>query len=151
MTSGGDDRERACVPFTELTPALRADLDAFVECLAEGGWSEVRPSYVFAKSMADGGGGGSAGVTPLALGRRFGTALHAEVGFHVERAADGDDGGLVAYLGLILDVQGGETYRARLAWHDARPLFTALAGIDVNGWVGDALEPLAELAHVSCL
>ncbi|WP_086859237.1 MULTISPECIES: HEAT repeat domain-containing protein [Streptomyces] len=167
VASGGDDqreageeegagegedagaRQRACVPFTELTPALRADLDAFVECLAEGGWSEVRQSYAFAKRMAD--GGGSVGVTPLALGRRFGTALHAEVGFHVERAVDGDDAGLVAYLGLVLDEQGGETYGARLAWHGARPLFAALAGIDISGSAVDALAPLTELACFSRL
>ncbi|MEU5638794.1 HEAT repeat domain-containing protein [Streptomyces milbemycinicus] len=149
---GAGARQRECVPFTELTPALRADLEAFVECLAEGGWSEVRQSYAFAKHMADGGGGGSVGVTPLALGRRFGTALHAEVGFHVDRAVDGDDGdngGLMAYLGLVLDEQGGETYGARLAWHDARPLFAALAGIDMSGSAVDALEPLTELARIS--
>ncbi|KAK1181396.1 HEAT repeat domain-containing protein [Streptomyces sp. NBS 14/10] len=158
VTSGGDDQQRACVPFTELTPALRADLDAFVECLAEGGWSEVRQSYAFAKSMADGDGdgdgGGSVGVTPLALGRRFGTALHAQVGFHVERAVDGDGGddvGLVAYLGLVLDEQGGETYGARLAWHDARPLFAALAGIDMSGSAVDTLRSLTDLAHFSRL
>ncbi|MGY0060995.1 HEAT repeat domain-containing protein [Streptomyces sp. LZ34] len=161
VASGGDDqreageeedagaRQRACVPSIELPPALRADLDAFVECLAEGGWSEVRQSYAFAKSRVD--GGGSVGVTPLALGRRFGTALRAQVGFHVERAVDGDDGGLVAYLGLVLDEQGGETYGARLVWHDARPLFVALAGIDMSGSAVDALEPLTDLACFSRL